>query len=255
MGDHDDIRAGFGDDPLLSFEFLNPEGRRVLRERFAASAPKDRLDIDWLAVPYNRLALINYLISHKRGTRYLEIGCDENQLFSAVPLADKIGVDPVKGGTHRMTSDAFFQKNASRFDLIFIDGLHTYEQVRRDVINAMKALAPGGWIALHDLVPRSWDEEHVPRVAGHWTGDVWKVAIELAKTPGIAFRIVMIDYGVGLLRIDDGVVPELSDMRGELSAAGFSRFLTEFPDLPKITWAEAVGWIDTVEARKSKGAA
>ena len=39
-----------------------------------------------------------------------------------------VGVDPLLGGTHRMTSDAFFAANADAFDLIFIDGLH---QVRR----------------------------------------------------------------------------------------------------------------------------
>lgn len=252
MAEQHMIRASFGDDPLLSFEFLNPEGRRLLRERFAAAAPKDRLDIDWLALPYNRIALVNHIAARKPGARYLEIGCDDNQLFSAVPLADKIGVDPVKGGTHRMTSDAFFATDMSCFDLIFIDGLHTHDQVRRDVINAIKALAPGGWIALHDLVPRTWDEEHVPRVAGHWTGDVWKVALELARTPGITFRIVMIDHGVGLVRIDGPEAPELSDMRADLSTAGFARFLEEFPTLPKMTWAEAVDWIDTV-AREPAG--
>lgn len=155
MSETDGIRAGFGADPLLSFEFLNPEGRRILRDRFAAAAPKERLEIDFKAVPYNRIALVNFIAAHKRGARYLEIGCDDNQLFSAVPLAEKVGVDPVKGGTHRMTSDAFFAQNEACFDLLFIDGLHTHDQVRRDVVNAMGALTPGGWIALHDLVPRS----------------------------------------------------------------------------------------------------
>lgn len=255
MADEAKIRAGFGDDPLLSFEFLGPEGRRILRDRFVASAPKERLSINWNDVPYNRLALVNHIVARKPGARYLEIGCDENQLFFAVPLAEKIGVDPVKGGTHRMTSDAFFAQDQTRFDLIFIDGLHTYDQVRRDVINAIQALAPGGWIALHDLVPRTWEEEHVPRISGAWTGDVWKVALELADTAGLTFRIVMIDHGVGLLRLDGDDLPDLADWRDDLSTATFSRFLAAFPDLPKLSWAEAIDWIDTVEAQSPEGTA
>jgi hypothetical protein len=169
-----------------------------------------------------------------------------------VPLADKVGVDPLKGGTHRMSSDEFFAENQSRFDIIFIDGLHTYEQVRRDVINAMAALAPGGWIALHDLVPRTWEEEHVPRVSGLWTGDVWKVAIELSKTPAIEFRILMIDHGVGLMRLKDDSLPELTDLREDLAEAGFARFLEEFEALPKNTWDEAMAWIDAAGADQAK---
>jgi SAM-dependent methyltransferase len=249
----DQIRAGFGDDPLLSFEYLNPEGRRLLRERFAASATADRLDINWQAVPYNRMALVNRIAAHKPNGRYLEIGCDDNQLFHTVPLAEKIGVDPVKGGTHRMTSDAFFAQNTELFDIVFVDGLHTHDQVHRDVANALSVLAPGGWVAIHDLVPRNWEEEHVPRLSGMWTGDVWKVGVELARTPGLQFRLVMIDHGVGLVRLEGSEAPELSDLREEMSGAGFPRFLAEFPNLPQITWAEAVAWIDGVESETAGG--
>jgi SAM-dependent methyltransferase len=243
----DQIHAGLGDDQLLSFEYLNPEGRRLLRKRFEAQAVNDRLDISWLSVPYNRIALVNHIAARKPAARYLEIGCAGDQLFHAVPLADKTGVDPVKGGTHRMTSDAFFAANASTFDIVFVDGLHTHDQVRRDIENAIAVLAPGGWIAIHDLVPRTWDEEHVPRVAPGWTGDVWKVGVELARTPGLSFQLVMIDHGVGLVRLDGSTEPTLADMREELQDARFERFLQEFPDLPKISWAEAVAWVDACE--------
>ncbi|MFI5135627.1 MAG: hypothetical protein ACHQD9_07220, partial [Chitinophagales bacterium] len=47
-----------------------------------------------------------------------------------------------------------------------------------------------GWIVLHDLLPRDWLEEHVPRLSDTWMGDVWKCAFEVAETPEIDFRIV-----------------------------------------------------------------
>lgn len=248
MADNPKSRAGFGNDPLLSFEFLNPEGRRLLKERFAAEADKRKIDVDWKATPYSRVALVNRLVWARPDARYLEIGCDDDILFHAVPLANKVGVDPVKGGTHRMTSDDFFAANTEQFDIIFIDGLHTYEQVRRDVINAMGALAPGGWIALHDMVPRTWEEEHVPRVAGTWTGDVWKVAIELSQSAGIAFHVVMVDHGVGLFRVTDAATATLADLGADLSEAGFSRFLAEFDRIPKLDWDGVTAMIETGDA-------
>ena len=43
----------------------------------------------------------------------------------------KVGVDPVSGGTIRVTSDNFFRTNKEKFDCIFIDGLHKYAQVKK----------------------------------------------------------------------------------------------------------------------------
>ena len=58
----------------------------------------------------------------------------------------------------------------------------------------------------HDFIPRNFLEEYVPRISGAWTGDVWKVSIELAQTKGINFKVVMADHGVGFLKkIDDEV--------------------------------------------------
>ena len=63
---------------------------------------------------FNRISLINFGI-FKLGPncRYLEIGVFQDTVFNSIPLTldKKIGVDPVKGGTHRMTSDEFFKIN------------------------------------------------------------------------------------------------------------------------------------------------
>src|SRR5262249_24359233 len=147
---------------------------------------------------------------------YLEIGCAGNDCFDAVIARNKVGVDPESGGTHRLTSDQFFLECGGRkFDIIFIDGLHTYEQVRRDVINSLRHISVGGWIVLHDMFPRNWLEEHVPRIffsrsmyrgflpriSDVWVGDVWKLGFELARSPDIDFKILKIDQGVGVLQV------------------------------------------------------
>lgn len=223
---------------------LNAEGRRLLLQREEAlHAVPGRLDWEWKATPFNRISLMNLLARHLVNCRYLEIGCDKDELFHALPIEDKTGVDPVRGGNCRMTSDAFFNQNKRQFDLIFIDGLHSYGQIRRDIEHAFQALAPGGWIGLHDMLPRDWKEQHIPRVQGLWTGDVWKAAFELARTPGLDFRIVKIDHGVGLVRKIEVETPQLADLREDLEPQGFAYFFEHHASLPLIEWGDACNWI------------
>ena len=65
-----------------------------------------------------------------------------------------------------------FGNNKKNFDVIFIDGFHHYEQCRKDIINSLKVLNENGFILLHDMIPRSWIEENIPRLGTVWSGDV-----------------------------------------------------------------------------------
>ena len=71
---------------------------------------------------YFRWDLIDYLIKKNKYSEYLEIGCDQDQLFSKINIENKTGVDPSSGGNTRKTSDEFFFENKKKFDIIFIDG-------------------------------------------------------------------------------------------------------------------------------------
>lgn len=215
----------------------------LMRRKWSKHADERTLDWKWRSTNYNRIAVVNLLLAKFDDPKYLEIGCDTNSLFDSVPVAHKVGVDPARGGNVRATSDAFFASNSDRFNVIFIDGLHTYDQVRRDVINAFSRLEPGGWIALHDMLPRDWMEHHVPRVSsGAWTGDVWKVAFELLNTKGIEFKILKIDNGVGVVRVLSDR-PVLPDMRAELEPKQFSYYYDNLKSLPLAEWAEAQDWL------------
>jgi predicted O-methyltransferase YrrM len=50
------------------------------------------------------------------------------------------------------TSDNFFFTNKLFFDFIYIDGLHTYDQVNSDLENAYKFLKPKGYILIDDYL-------------------------------------------------------------------------------------------------------
>ena len=47
-------------------------------------------------------------------------------------------------------SDIFFKNNKTNYDMIFIDGNHTINQVLKDIINSLNCLNKNGIIILHD---------------------------------------------------------------------------------------------------------
>lgn len=129
-----------------------------------------------------RWEIINNLIASRGYLSYLEIGCGENECFDKIVCTSTTGVDPLRGGTVRATSDAFFATNTKTFDIVFIDGLHHKQQVMSDITNSLNFLTTGGVILLHDALPSTFASQIVPLSAarkhpdfnGGWCGDVWK---------------------------------------------------------------------------------
>ena len=148
---------------------------------------------------FYRWDLIEYLIKKNNYKNYLEIGCDKNQLFSKVNIDNKIGVDPVSGGNVRKTSDDFFKENKSNFDIVFIDGLHTYEQVKKDILNSVNCLLDEGIILVHDCMPDSLGKQAVPRYKMQWNGDVWKAIVDLRQQENLEIYTCEIDQGIGII--------------------------------------------------------
>jgi hypothetical protein len=80
-----------------------------------------------------------------------------------------------------MTSDVFFAAHISRrYDIVFIDGLHTAHQVSKDIQNTILNLNDGGWIVLDDVYPHCEKEQERLdlRKSGAQTGDVWKAVYD-----------------------------------------------------------------------------
>jgi hypothetical protein len=148
---------------------------------------------------FYRWDLIEYLIKKNNYKNYLEIGCDQNQLFSKVIIDNKIGVDPVSGGNIRKTSDDFFKENNDKFDIVFIDGLHTYEQVKKDIINSVNCLNENGIILVHDCMPDSLGKQAVPRYKMQWNGDVWKAIVDLRQKEDLDIYTCEMDQGIGII--------------------------------------------------------
>ena len=148
----------------------------------------------------NRWDLIQKIINLKNFQSYLEIGCDGDDSFSKIKVKNKIGVDPYSGGNFRGTSDFFFNQNEKKFDCIFIDGLHEYNQVFKDIKNSLEALSENGIILLHDCLPTSLHKQAVPRYKNIWNGDVWKSIVYYRTLQNIDIVTCKIDQGISAIR-------------------------------------------------------
>ena len=149
---------------------------------------------------FNRIDLVNYLIKKNNYSEYLEIGCDDDQLFSKVKVKNKYGVDPVSGGNIRKTSDEFFLENKQKFDIVFIDGLHIYNKVKKDILNSINFLKFDGIVLVHDCLPDSVGKQAVPRYEMHWNGDVWKAIVDLRQNKDLNIFTCEIDQGIGIIK-------------------------------------------------------
>ena len=178
----------------LKYKFLF---KRILYYFYGEKFYK-RLKYDWSKHP-SRIEIIQKIIDKKNFKDYLEIGCDQDANFSEIHIQNKVGVDPKSGGTHRMTSDTFFENNKNKFDVIFLDGLHTYEQTIKDINNAILNIKDNGIILVHDCLPKKIWNQIVPRIYGHWNGDVWKAIVEARTYENIQTFTCIADHGLGII--------------------------------------------------------
>ncbi len=81
-----------------------------------------------------------------------------------------------------------------------VDGLHHADQVERDTLNALRHLAPGGAIVLHDCNPLTEIAQRVPRATGVWNGDCWKAMARLRARGDVDAFTINTDHGVGVVR-------------------------------------------------------
>src|SRR5271154_1554110 len=120
----------------------------------------------------SRAQIIQSLLDLYEHPSYLEIGVNRGETFNKVTAGVKVAVDPnflcdhsdkVSAGQDvrffQLTSDEYFRDEAPslpRIDVIFIDGLHTFEQTLRDLLNSIFFLRRDGVIIIDDVIPSSY---------------------------------------------------------------------------------------------------
>jgi len=172
----------------------------------------------------SRVDVIQAFLSLYDRPEYLEVGVCTGATFHALAADRKVAVDPAfrfdPGAAaadhpnctyHAVESDTWFGTIAGRderFDVIFLDGLHTFEQTLRDLINALTLIRPGGVIVIDDIMPSSYAAS-LPDLArfnrfrevagvkrGTWMGDVYKLVFFIETfVQGYTFRCVAENHG------------------------------------------------------------
>jgi hypothetical protein len=176
----------------------------------------------------SRPEAINQFIALFHAPGYLEIGVSEGETFFAVNAQRKVAVDPkfrfpvdqaikenVSCTFHEVASDIYFSDRigpSEVFQVIYLDGLHTFEQTLRDFTNAIRFLASDGVIIIDDIVPNSYqsglpdqlDSMRVKKVIGDldhsWMGDTYKLAFFIeAFFPTFELRTIADNHGQGVV--------------------------------------------------------
>lgn len=186
----------------------------------------------------SHLEIINKLIKKNDFKTYLEVGIKDGHCFFNVDIIRKVGVDPNISfllafnnlvanelirlrclvvphiDIYNITSDDYFQRMyIENFDMIFIDGMHTREQVYRDIDNSLKILKPGGKILVHDTNPTNkLVANPTAPIVSDWSGDVWKAIVDLrCKRNDLAFMTVDIPFGLTMITLNAEEKQDLLD--------------------------------------------
>lgn len=188
---------------------------------------------------------INFLASGMANCdSYLEIGVAQGLTLESVKVRNKVGVDPVpqfdvtripRDITFFQTeSDTFFENLTpeSKFDLVFLDGLHVWRQTYKDLINSLHFCKPSSIILIDDVVPDDelaaypdWDKALELKDAagitdGRWQGDVYKVLMAINNFhPELEYTVIGSRDGVdnpqAIVRVKYGSDPSLIQMASQ----------------------------------------
>lgn len=153
-----------------------------------------------------RTEIINGLIAKYDYKSYLEIGVNTpaqpGYNWVGITAEIKHGVDPNVDTTYKMTSDDFFEKHVTqKYDIVFVDGLHIFEQAYRDIVNSLANLNENGIIVVHDCNPVTEITQRRIRASDAWHGDVWKAIVKLRiENPDLDICTVNTDEGCGIIK-------------------------------------------------------
>lgn len=156
-----------------------------------------------MSAKVTRSEVVQKILSLFHEASYLEIGVAKGTTFHAVSAQRKVAVDPmfrfdvpsaenknIEATYHQLTSDEYFGTIIGaneKFDVIYIDGLHTFDQTLRDFVNAVAHLNEGGVIVIDDVLPSSYfaairdlNTVKILRARsvapeGAWMGDVYRI--------------------------------------------------------------------------------
>lgn len=177
-----------------------------------------------------RSDVLNNILSLYDKPHYLEIGVDAGETFRAVKAYRKHGVDPdfkfdiedpefKTNGVEffSLQSDDFFRReDRLKYHVAFIDGLHEFGQVLRDLLNVLPRMKKNGVIVIDDVIPCHYqaslptlEKMLIYRSATgssdmSWMGDVYKLLFFIRDyLPSYAYSTALEGHGQTMMWVGE----------------------------------------------------
>ena len=210
----------------------------------------------------HRYQVVQGILDTYEEPAYLEVGVQDGTTFHLIKSPRKVAVDPVfqfdvgealkrpenEGAAyHSVPSDDYFATAGSgeAFDVIYLDGLHTFDQTFRDLINALGVLKEGGTIILDDTVPSSYgaslpDESECqrfreilyPESPYLWMGDVYRLVFMLKDYyPQLSYATVNENHGQTVVWREQRPAPVLPRSVEAITRLSFAEMTLNRTDL------------------------
>jgi hypothetical protein len=205
---------------------------------------------------------------------YLEIGVNEGHTFlNAKGFEVKHGVDPefrLDVPAHasdsvvffEMTSDDFFTHSADpnqKYDIVFLDGLHTFEQTFRDFCSSQAHSHDGTIWLVDDVHPSDIFSAHPDQAEAYrsrerhglegvqWHGDVFKVVFAIHDFfPNLSYRTIVGSgnpQAVVVRRQRDVFAPAFADLE-QITRMTYYDFMQHRDVMNLATEDEVIAWLE-----------
>lgn len=227
---------------------------------------------------------LNRIISRCNARCYLEIGVEKGQTFKSITAAIKTGVDPnFKFDIHdlidnekvflfKMTSDEYwrllpqfqteFYKDKVLFDIIYIDGLHTWPQAFKDFLNSLPYTHdrtiwifddtfPSDPYSAYPNIQKSIQFRKLAGLSGcPWHGDVFKIIFLLHDFYPFFSYATIIDNGnpqtVVWKTPRAALRKRILDNPGEIQSVGYFDLMSNYKILNPISDITLESYIESV---------
>jgi len=234
---------------MIGESFKNFRKNSISREAFnrdTIPSIEDEVESEY------RSALIQSVIDKISAKSYLEVGVHSFSTFSQIVCDLKVAVDPlprytsfVKRDNERVieiTSDEFFSKNGDKFDVIFLDGFHEANQLKRDIDSSLDILNDEGIIFCHDCNPAGYFHQAFPP---NRNGDCWRAFVGIVSKRGdLDAFVINRDQGMGVIRKNNKNQDNIEYTISDISFKDFEENKRELLNL--ISKEEFNMWVDNL---------
>lgn len=194
-----------------------------------------------------KTTIINTLIARRGYTSLLEVSTAHSGfVFNSLRAphkerarcTDDLWGDKTDGAPSHIAAPAseiwcYLASEDRKYDLIFLDGVHTLKQSREDLCEGLKRLTPRGCLVVHDCnPPNEAYTGDVPK-QGNWCGEMYRAFIELRLEQGeeLSACVVNTDYGCGIVERASNRTKVYKQLRAPINFDDFAARRTELLNL------------------------